>query len=56
MQTCWYAWDEFFWMFEKLGNRLGKIVPIIGGVGNHDVGFDAGSPLNIDRENPPHYL
>eukprot|EP00330_Aristerostoma_sp_ATCC50986_P002187 CAMPEP_0114588298 /NCGR_PEP_ID=MMETSP0125-20121206/11032_1 /TAXON_ID=485358 ORGANISM="Aristerostoma sp., Strain ATCC 50986" /NCGR_SAMPLE_ID=MMETSP0125 /ASSEMBLY_ACC=CAM_ASM_000245 /LENGTH=512 /DNA_ID=CAMNT_0001784617 /DNA_START=164 /DNA_END=1702 /DNA_ORIENTATION=- len=56
LQTCWYSWDEFFWMFEKLGNKLGKVLPIVAGVGNHDVGFDAGGPLTIDKENPPHYL
>eukprot|EP00330_Aristerostoma_sp_ATCC50986_P002568 CAMPEP_0114587106 /NCGR_PEP_ID=MMETSP0125-20121206/10151_1 /TAXON_ID=485358 ORGANISM="Aristerostoma sp., Strain ATCC 50986" /NCGR_SAMPLE_ID=MMETSP0125 /ASSEMBLY_ACC=CAM_ASM_000245 /LENGTH=271 /DNA_ID=CAMNT_0001782855 /DNA_START=1054 /DNA_END=1866 /DNA_ORIENTATION=+ len=56
MLTCWYSWDEFFWMFENLGDKLNKVIPLVAGVGNHDVGYDAGSTLNINKEDPPHWF
>jgi len=41
MRSCYYSWDLFINMFEGVNEKLGRIVPIILAVGNHDIGFNA---------------
>lgn len=37
MSTCYYSWDTFLSMFDNLNNKLGRLIPMITAVGNHDV-------------------
>lgn len=65
MSTCYYSWDNFYEIFEGLNSKLGRLVPMILTVGNHDVGFDALATVTVkpDKEgpfffayHPQHYL
>lgn len=49
MKTCFYSWDNFYQIFEEeLNNKLGRLVPIVMSVGNHDVGFDSLADVELD--------
>jgi|JI6StandDraft_1071083.scaffolds.fasta_scaffold02838_14 hypothetical protein len=54
MSTCYYSWDNYYEIFEGLNNKLGRLVPMILTVGNHDVGFDALANVTVkpDKEGP----
>lgn len=41
MRSCYSNWDELYSMFEKIYEKIGRLVPLVMSVGNHDVGFDA---------------
>jgi len=56
MATCWYNWDLFIKMFEDLSNSMKVLVPVIVGVGNHDVGYDPGNGFTLDPNNYPTFL
>jgi len=49
MRTCYYSWDNFYNLFEDLNNKLGRLVPIIMSIGNHDVGFDSMATVQISN-------
>ncbi len=51
MRSCYYSWDTVYYMFEPIYEKLDRLVPLIFSVGNHDVGFDALSTLDIIRTN-----
>jgi predicted MPP superfamily phosphohydrolase len=51
MRSCYYSWDTVYYMFEPIYEKLDRLVPLIFSVGNHDVGFDALSTLDIQRTN-----
>lgn len=50
MRTCWYSWDNFYSLFDDLNNKLGRLVPIVMSVGNHDVGYDAMATVSTSLE------
>lgn len=41
MRTCWFSWDNFYWIFEQVDLVLNRTVPLILSIGNHDSGYDA---------------
>lgn len=49
MRSCYYSWDNYYSIFEPLYEDLGRIVPLIMSIGNHDVGFDAVTSNQIDN-------
>jgi hypothetical protein len=49
MLSCYYSWDTFYYLFNPLYNNLGRLVPMIFSIGNHDVGFDALNNLNVTQ-------
>lgn len=54
LQTCYYVWDQFLNMFQPVNNQKGSLVPLVLGVGNHDVGKDSmSSAVVIPDENAP---
>ena len=57
MPACAYTWDYFLGMYGKLTATLGYLMPIIGVVGNHDVGLNELPGINITIDNSgPAYL
>ena len=40
MPACAYTWDLFFSMYCKITTELGYLMPMVAGVGNHDVGIN----------------
>lgn len=44
---CYYCWDLLLYAFEAEFKKLGRVVPFIFSVGNHDVGYVASATLNI---------
>lgn len=51
LRTCYYNWDIFYSMFEPVYEQLGRLVPIVMSIGNHDVGFDALDDVQISSTN-----
>ena len=51
---CYYAWDGFLKMFEDLNKRVGRLVPLVMSIGNHDAGLDSNSErlITIDESGP----
>lgn len=47
MLNCYYSWDLMLSAFEKAYLPLGRLVPIIVAVGNHDVGMHSMRQANI---------
>lgn len=41
MRTCYYSWDNFYYIFEDINKQLNRLVPLIMTIGNHDIGFDS---------------
>jgi hypothetical protein len=59
MRTCWYSWDNFYALFDDLNRNLGRLVPIIMSVGNHDVGFDSMAAVEVsytEEEIPLYFM
>jgi hypothetical protein len=54
MCTCYFAWDFFFKPYEELNKKLGRLVPLVFAVGNHDVGVDhlSGRGVKVDAGGP----
>ena len=40
MPSCAYTWDQFFTMYGTITTQLGYLMPMVAGVGNHDVGIN----------------
>lgn len=57
MTTCYFAWDYFMWMLERHSDTLGRMVPLVMSVGNHDVGleFESERALDISDKGPWHF-
>lgn len=51
LRTCYYNWDIFYSMFEPVYEDLGRLVPLVMSIGNHDVGFDALDDVKISSTN-----
>jgi predicted MPP superfamily phosphohydrolase len=49
LRSCYYSWDNFYSMFEPVYDSLGRLVPLVMSIGNHDVGFDALDPVTIEN-------
>ena len=48
MRSCFYSWDNFYWIFEDLNREVGRMIPLILSIGNHDVGYDALASVKTD--------
>jgi hypothetical protein len=44
---CYYSWDLMLWDFEAEFKQIGRIIPFIFSVGNHDVGKSSMSSVNL---------
>ena len=51
LRTCYYNWDIFYGFFEPVYDKLGRLVPIVMSIGNHDVGYDALVPSSVEMTN-----
>jgi hypothetical protein len=49
--TCFYSWDTFYDLMDILNDKLGRIVPLILTIGNHDVGYNALADVKINFNN-----
>ena len=47
--NCFYCWDYYLDEFSKLNTRLGRLVPLILAVGNHDIGIDHYQFREVDK-------
>jgi Phosphodiesterase/alkaline phosphatase D len=56
LHNCWHSWDLFLKMYEDLSDSVGRTLPIIVGVGNHDVGFHAHANVTIPTDDIPYYF
>ena len=57
--NCYYTMDLFLSMVEKgINEKLGRLVPMILGIGNHDVGFNSmwNVPLQVNEKGPSYYV
>lgn len=53
--ACAYTWDFFLSMIEGISNELGYIMPIVLTVGNHDVGLNELSGINISLDSTAYF-
>ena len=51
MRSCFYSWDNFYAIFEELNQEVGRLIPLILTIGNHDVGYDALAEVTLDKNN-----
>lgn len=57
MSACYFSWDLFMNQFSAVDIKLNRLVPIVLSVGNHDVGFNSISEVNITvTERGPWYF
>lgn len=49
MKNCYYNWDIFYKMFEPVYEKLGRLVPLVMSIGNHDAGFDSLYNISLDK-------
>lgn len=57
MNACFYTWDYYFSDIERIFFKVGYMFPIVWAVGNHDVGLNENSLVNITKDlNGPPYL
>ena len=47
--NCYYCWDYYLELFGTLNNKVGRLVPIILAVGNHDLGINSHQFRDIDK-------
>ena len=57
IRSCYYTWDGFLTPLENIGHKLGKLVPMIFSVGNHEVGLNdySGVDVPIDEDGPIYF-
>lgn len=48
MRSCYYSWDNFYDIFHHLNTKIGRLVPLVLTIGNHDVGFDALTNISLN--------
>ena len=55
LRSAYYVWDQFLDMFKPIYQQKGHLVPLVLGVGNHDVGKDTQCSATVlpDDENGP---
>ncbi len=51
MSTCFYSWDNLYDIMAEMETHVGRIVPLVLTIGNHDVGFNALANVKIDMNN-----
>jgi len=58
MASCYYSYDTFFAMFERLNEKLGYMVPLVIAAGNHDLGVNSMNlaPISRDVDGPPFFM
>ena len=47
MHSCMFVWDYYLGLYGSLTTSLGYMMPIVLAVGNHDVGLNELSGINI---------
>lgn len=57
IRHCYYIWDGFLKPLENIGHQIGRLVPMIFSVGNHDVGLNdyARRETVIDEDGPLYF-
>jgi len=48
--NCYYCWDYYLELFTMLNNKVGRLVPIVLAVGNHDLGINSHQFREIDKQ------
>ena len=58
MPACAYTWDYLLGMYGRITATLGYLMPIVAGVGNHDVGLNelAGVNVTVNNYGPAYFL
>lgn len=58
MPACAYTWDYFLGMYGRMTSTVGYLVPIVLGVGNHDVGLNElpGINITINNHGPAYFI
>jgi len=58
LTTCYYSFDLFLWYFEDMYDQIGRLVPFVIGIGNHDIGYNAlaNPTIESNEEGPMFYL
>lgn len=56
--SCYWTWDMYLDEFTELNAKAGRLVPILFGIGNHDVGLNtlSGRQLTVDLSGPSSML
>jgi len=48
--NCYYCWDYYLDQFDILNKRLGRVIPLVLAVGNHDVGMNSFQFRNVEKD------
>lgn len=58
IKHCYYSWDLLLETFEQQFTQVGRLIPFIFSVGNHDVGYNDNANYNItvSEEEGPYYF
>ena len=58
MPACMFTWDYYLGMYGSISSTLGYMMPIVLGVGNHDVGLNElpGINITVDAHGPAFLL
>lgn len=48
LPACYYAWDYYLSTYQKMTDTVGYLVPLVLGIGNHDVGMNTMAQRKID--------
>jgi len=58
LTSCYYSFDLFLWYFEEMYDQIGRLVPFVIGIGNHDIGYNAlaNPTIESNEEGPMFYL
>jgi hypothetical protein len=56
--ACYFTWDYFLNEFKMLDQTVGRLVPLLFSVGNHDVGMNTmiNQTLSISNEGPAYFM
>lgn len=57
IKSCYYTWDGFLQPLELIGQRIGRLIPFIFSIGNHEVGLNdySGRKMPIDEDGPLYF-
>ena len=47
--NCYYCWDYYLDQFDQLNQQVGRLIPLVLAVGNHDIGQNDFQFLNLDK-------
>jgi len=56
IRSCYYSFDLFFNMFKPVNKKLGRLIPYITSIGNHDIGFNAFQDGQVDITQNLYYI